>query len=587
MIYVNEAYKNACDKSDRDSYIIAKYGQFDKTIKGKISEINIINGASFSNNYKTYNDIKETTYNYITCEPNRVKLNNTFFFISNKTKPNSNENIASFSSSITNENGYFNENGSISGYNISFNFNSFINTSNLLLYFQEVCSKISVSYIDTKSNITKCNVSITNNTKKNIEIIVPENKLSEKINKISIDVYATKEPYRIIKFNEIDFGNFKTFTNEEIVDLDIIDELSIDSGELSSNSLNLTVNDTKGEYNILNPNNKLEFIQEKQEITIYHYLKVVNGYKEIPLGTFLLKEFKSRKNKLEIEAYDDTYFMNKMYYGSKFYVDTPITQVLQDLFTYFDYTNFIIDEELNDIKLTGYVPNVEFKEALRLIAEASCSVINKTRYGKTYIFKTYDPSVKTFTKRLQFKTNHEKNLFNNVIDINEYSFKALENQEIYNANLDVGQHIVLFNKYPVLESTITKKDESNNNYEILKTYATTCIVNVINKTDVILKATLMEQSKVVKRVKKNENITTEEYAINKIDNSLITTINSNEVAQWKLNRGNVKYNFDTILLPYIEVGDTCIYETNFNTKNTFIPTKIEFNKSLIQNIEGE
>ena len=55
MIYVSEAYKNACDKSERKSYIIAKYGQFDKTIKGKINKVVSTNTQTFSNNYKFYN----------------------------------------------------------------------------------------------------------------------------------------------------------------------------------------------------------------------------------------------------------------------------------------------------------------------------------------------------------------------------------------------------------------------------------------------------------------------------------------------------------------------------------------------------
>lgn len=589
MIYVSEAYKKASESPNRDSYIIAKYGQFDKTLKGNI---NNVSGESkpFSNVFKVYNDIKETNYNYITCEPNRVKLDNTFFFISNKTKSNPNENIAFFGSNISNENGVIGNGNYSTGNMIEIYLSNNILISELVLYFQEVCSKLTVYYqrYDESSNSSTnlYSVKIENNKDRMVNINVDESYKNTLCNRIVIDIYETLEPYRYPKLNEVDFGTFKTFTNDEIVDLDIIDELSIDSSELSSNSLNLTIDDTNKEYNILNPNNKLESIQEKQEITIYHYLKVVDKYKEIPLGTFLLKEFKVGNNKLQIEAYDDTYFMNKMYYGSKYYNNAPVTQIFQDLFNYFDYANYIIDEELNDVTLTGYVPNVEFREALRIIAEASCSVVNKTRYGKTYIFKTYDPSVKTFTKRLQFKENHEKNLFNNVIDVTEYSFKAIANQEVYNANLDVGTHTVVFKKYPILEDTLVQS-VTNSNYEIIRKYATTCIIKVIAKTDVILKATLMEQSNVVKRINKEENVQQEEYAISKVNNTLITQRNSNEVANWKLNRGNIKYRFDTLLTPYIEVGDTCKYQTQFGTINEFIPTRLQFDKSLIQNIEGE
>ena len=482
------------------------------------------------------------------------------------------------------------ETGSLSkSFDINILFSSSLNVDDIVLSFQEVCAEIEVRYLQKRSENSYVYVytkKITNNDSQEVNIIVDEDKKNNKYDKLLISITKTKEPYRYVKLNEIDFGSFKMFTNDEIVDLDIIDELSIDSSELSANYLEITIDDTKKEYNILNPNNKLSYVQEKQEITVYHYLKVGESYREIPLGTFLLKEFKSGKNTLKIEAYDDTYFMNKIYYGSNYYDNVPVTIIYQDLFNYFNYTNYIIDDELKGITLTGYIPNVEFREALRIIAEASCSVINKTRYGKTYVFKTFDPSIKTFSKRLQFKENNEKNLFNNVIDITEYTYKSIENQEVYNANLEEGTHTLIFKNYPILENTLVKANQ-NNNYEIIQSFATTCIVNVKSQTDVILNATLMEQSGSVKRVSKEQDLEVEEFAISKVNNTLITSKNSNGVADWKLNRSNVKFNFDTLLIPYVEVGDTCIYETEFGTKNEFIPTRIEFTKSFIQNIEGE
>jgi hypothetical protein len=79
---------------------------------------------------------------------------------------------------------------------------------------------------------------------------------------------------------------------------------------------------------------------------------------------------------------------------------------------------------------------------------------------------------------------------------------------------------------------------------------------------------------------------TDDYA-KRIDNTLITSINSKKVADWKLGRSEIKYNFNTLVVPYVEVGDTCKYVTPFNTTNSFIPTRLEFDKTLIQNIEGE
>lgn len=578
MINVTEAYKQSCESQEKQSYIIAKYGAFDKTIKSKIQNVDG-NKQNFSNLNKLYNEIKDTNYNYISCEPNRVKLDETFYFLNDKTTPNESENLAYWSSEISNEKGMF-----VTTPKIRISLSEPTDTIELTLYFQEVCSDFKIYYYD--NNIVVSTRSITNNTNY-IVTTSGANTINEvRINKIEIEFLKTKEPYRFVKLNEIDFGIYQNFTNKEIKDLSIIDELSIDSSELSSNYLSLTIDDTNGTYNILNPKNKLSMLQEKQELTIYHFLKVGNSFKEVPLGTFLLKEFKTNKNTLTIEAYDDTYFMNEMYYGSHYYENEEITKILEDLFNYFNYTNYEMDEELQGVKLTGFIPNVEFREALRLIAEAGCCVISKTRYGKTYIFKTYDPSVKTFTRRLIFKEQPVRNLFNNVIDLVEYNYTKIETDiEVYNAHLEKGTYTILYNEFPIVENTLVKAT-TNAFYEITNIYTTSCEITVLQATDVVLKANVYRPTSIVAR-KRKETLMNDEYAISKVDNKLITSANSTDVANWKLGRKDIKYNFSTLMLPYIEVGDTCKYDTGFKAINTFIPTRIEFDKSMLQTIEGE
>lgn len=578
MINVSEAYKQSCESNEKQSYIIAKYGAFDKTLKSKIQNIEG-NKQNFSSMNKLYNEIKETNFNYISCEPNRVKLNETFYFINDKTKPNENENLALWTGELSNANGTFATNPKIRIY-----FTEKTSIVELTLYFQEVCSDFKIYYYDNTTVVATRE--ITNNNSYIVTTTSASTISEATINMLEIEFTKTKEPYRFVKLNEIDFGVYQTFTNKEIKDLNIIDELSIDSSELSSNYLSLTVDDTSGKYNILNPNNKLSMLQEKQELTIYHFLKVGNSFKEVPLGTFLLKEFKTNKNTLTIEAYDDTYFMNEIYYGSHYYNNEGITKILEDLFNYFNYANYEIDEELKDVKLSGYIPNVEFREALRLIAEAGCCVISKTRYGKTYIYKTYDPTVKTFTRRLIFKEQPVRNLFNNVIDLVEYNYTKIEsNIEVYNAHLEEGTYTILYTDFPIVENTLAKAS-TNAFYQITNIYATSCEITVLQATDVVLRADVYRPTSIVAR-KRKETLLKDEYAISKIDNKLITSSNSNDVATWKLGRKDIKYNFNTLVLPYIEVGDTCNYDTGFNAVNTFIPTRIEFDKSMLQTIEGE
>ena len=272
MIQVSEEYKKACEDSTRKSYVIAKYGIFNKQAKGQISKVQSEKKA-FSNINKTYNEIKDTKYNYISCEPNRVLLDDNFYFLANKEVANEKELIAFWSNELSNANGLFTTNPKI-----TYEFTQNIAFTELTLYFQEICVEFDVKYYLEGTLVALREV--RNNTS-----LIPTTEGATTLadiyfNKIEIEFIKTNKPYRYIKFNEIDFGVYELFTNEQIIDYNILEELSIDSSELSSNSFNLIIDDEQGQYDILNPNNKLNKLQERQEISFYHYLQVGNEFKE-------------------------------------------------------------------------------------------------------------------------------------------------------------------------------------------------------------------------------------------------------------------------------------------------------------------
>ena len=158
MISVSKEYKNACSSTNRpQSFITAKYGSFDKNIKNNIGKIDSDNKL-FCNENKLYNEIKSTNYNYISCEPDRVKLDGTFYFIDNKLRKNTNENIAYWSYGMTDSN------GEISNFNqILIDFKTENKFSEITLYFQELCTDFSVYYFLKNQHFLTRN--ITNNNK--------------------------------------------------------------------------------------------------------------------------------------------------------------------------------------------------------------------------------------------------------------------------------------------------------------------------------------------------------------------------------------------------------------------------------------
>ena len=86
MIQVSEEYKKACKSPIRQSYNIIKYGLYNKEAKTKINSYSSSSNQIFSNIPQIYDENKEKQYDYISCEKDRVILNNNFVFIKDKTK---------------------------------------------------------------------------------------------------------------------------------------------------------------------------------------------------------------------------------------------------------------------------------------------------------------------------------------------------------------------------------------------------------------------------------------------------------------------------------------------------------------------
>lgn len=598
MISVTKAYKDATKKPLRQSYVTIKYGLYNKEAKQEISSFSFIGGVQpFSSSNNILNETKENVYNYISCEPDRVKLDNNFVFIQDKSRVNANQDTGYWNKLLSDINGNF-----LPAPYFIFRFNKPIAFTPLTLHFQEVVRDFSIEYaLNNKITYTR---NITNNELLTVDTTDPNDE--EPINyfdTIRITFIRTQKPYRYVKLNEIDFGAYKTFKSSEIKEFNIIEEISLDDNTLPSNSFNATIIDNNGNYDILNPNNKVNKLKSGQELSVTHHLKVGNVFKEVVLGTFLLKKVSSENMKLKLECYDELYFMNSTYYGSKFYTNESAIKVFQDLFDYFNYSNkrYSFDPDLENVYLTGYVPNVEFREALRLIAESSKAIIKKNRTGGIYIYRAKESEVYAnfFGKNDYINDQIKENLYNNTIDVKIYSYDRIENDTLYSSQLNKGIYNISFSKVPLVYNEY--KDNYNllksgdiGNYIINSINANGCQIEVTrDNTQVELKGNYYVETSTNERVKLEENVDVDESAITKIDNHLITKNNYQEIANWKLNKSNISYELEYKTTPFIEAGDKCKIQTKYKDRNEnfiskdFVTTKIEYDQTIMQRIKGE
>ena len=140
MISVTKAYKDATKKPLRQSYVTIKYGLYNKEAKQEISSFSSIGGVQpFSSLNNIVNETKDNIYNYISCEPDRVKLDNNFVFVQDKSRVNANQDVGAWNGTISNKNGIFTLQP-----HFTLKFNKPISYTPLTLYFQEVVKDFSI-----------------------------------------------------------------------------------------------------------------------------------------------------------------------------------------------------------------------------------------------------------------------------------------------------------------------------------------------------------------------------------------------------------------------------------------------------------
>lgn len=620
MIEITEAYKQASEETERNSYVEFEYGSFDENIKLGI-KVTSLNEASFVSETKVIKNKENSEYNtYITCEPNLFKLNDSLCFIKSKNMTDESETFGYWNNELSNANNYFDSQPSIKLNFVASLYYKTYRMQNLLLTFEQLCTDFSIKWY--YNTTLEKEIIVHDNKELNYYCEVSEEDKKIVINNLVITFNKASEPNRYVKLNRIDFGDKKFFTESQIVSYEIIEETSYDTTDIISNSLNLILKNDNNEFDMFNPNNRLSSIKKEEKLTGYHYLRVGTQYVKLPLGVFYLGEVKAYDNQIEFNAYSKLYFMNNIYYGSHFYANKPVSKIIEDFFAYYNFENYVIDEKVKDYQLTGYVRPNEFKEALRQIAEACCCVVRTNKEGKIELLKAnsfnqyyekdkptliYNKATKLYKPGIVESLNNTQNIFSKV-NMNLYYFYAKDGdetvrEEIYSSEItNAGQYILIFDSYPIDDSTISIKvyknntlvqtideDDTTTSGEYISSfnkYATSVIVNVAKKEKIkIVVYGLVLQEEIYTSIFDDSSET------QTIDNPLISQVSSqflhSDIEKWKNERREIKYNFSSLLAPYIEIGDLCKFITKYDEEKEFIPIKITISNGLKETIEGE
>lgn len=249
--------------------------------------------------------------------------------------------------------------------------------------------------------------------------------------KIVIIFIETSKPYRPVFLTRVDYGIYRDFMGDELVQTDCLQEINAISENISINTLDFTVR-TRSD---------IPFdMQKKQRLQLYF-----NGNL---LGNFYIKNG-ARKNKTDyhIGAHDAIGVLEGNEYAGGIYTGQTVSSVIAAIFEGEDY-NYLLAGEFADVKLYGYIPYTSKRNALVQIAFAIGAVVDTSNYDGVVIYPQQTEVSGVFDGDSSFEGVTLEQPVDIVTGIRLFvhSFaKTDETQEIYNEILN-GTAEVMFSE---------------------------------------------------------------------------------------------------------------------------------------------
>lgn len=278
------------------------------------------------------------------------------------------------------------------------------------------------------------------------------NNYVQQYDKIVITFRKTSKPYRPVFITRIDYGIYRDFLDDELLDNDCLQEINTISENISINTLSFTVRTTSN----------IPFdLQKKQKLGLYF-----NG--EL-LGNFYLKNG-ARKNKTDyfLDSHDAIGVLDGNEFSGGIYTGEKVSAVLDELFLGEDF-EYSLDAAYRDTQLHGYIPFTTKRNALVQIAFAIGAIVDTSNGDNVKIYPHRTDVLGEFDNNDTFDgVTLEHNDIVTGIRLTVHSYqKNEESEELFNDTLNGTAEIVFSDPHHSLSITGGEIKKSGSNYAIV------------------------------------------------------------------------------------------------------------------------
>lgn len=250
--------------------------------------------------------------------------------------------------------------------------------------------------------------------------------------KILITFKKTSKPYRPVFLTRIDYGIYRDFLDDELLQTDCLQEINAISETISINTLSFTVR----------TRSNIPFdLQKKQRLGLYF-----NGDL---IGNFYLKNG-SRKNKTDfyMDSHDAIGVLDGNEYAGGIYTGQLVPDVISDIFESEDF-DYRVDEAYSSTSLHGYIPYTTKRNALQQIAFAIGAIVDTSNTESVAIYPQQTEVTGRFDESSTFEgmTLEHTDIVTGIrLTVHSYQ-ESQEENELYNDVLTGMAEIVFSEPY--------------------------------------------------------------------------------------------------------------------------------------------
>lgn len=389
MFPVSNAYKNAIYAPSRTTKGRVTFDLSDVTASGDVSSITATSEFAVSDRTQINDDKRQNTYNYITWENDRTTLDGSFCF-ADDTLANNGQ-VGWCSNILSAVDGTLTPNQTL-----TINFGTTHSSIGITIFFDVLNEEYAADFdvIAYNSGGTPfLTVNVVGNT--DTIAIVEGDFLNYK--KIDIVVKKWCVAYHRARICEVDFGIVKVYTDNELIDMNLIEEVDLTTTSIPSPELKFTLDNSSRLFNILNPSGYYRYLQQRQKIISEIGLDVGGSYEYVKLGDYLLMEWASDEGSLTASFTARTIIdllNNFKYSNAVAKVAYSLKQFLIDIFTLCGITSYEIDNALASITTNALCEEATCKDIVQMIAIAGCANVYISR-GNSKIIVKQTPTIST------------------------------------------------------------------------------------------------------------------------------------------------------------------------------------------------